>query len=316
MPQSTPSRVRRASAPWCRPRTATLAATLAAVGAMTLTGCGGSTSVAAAPPNASSAPAASGAPGASGASGRANGGAAPGAFGVIAELSTNSMEVQNPSNGQTTVSWSGTTAFTQTKKVDRSAITVGSCVSAVSAQSATASSGSTPNSRPTGPVSFTAATVDVVPARGGSCGFGGANPPSGAAFPTGSPRTRPSTFPSGARSGGFAGSERATGTVASLSGSTLTVKAERSGSTVTDTITLDPATVVTANVAAASSDLKQGECVSAFGKADDTGAVAATRIAISQPDPSGQCTSGFGGFGGFGRRGAGSAGTGTGSTSG
>jgi hypothetical protein len=53
-----------------------------------------------------------------------------------------------------------------------------------------------------------------------------------------------------------------------------------------------------------------GDCVTAFGPADTTGAVTAQRLLIRPAGPNG-CSTGFGG-GGFGRFGGGGPGTGTG----
>jgi hypothetical protein len=57
--------------------------------------------------------------------------------------------------------------------------------------------------------------------------------------------------------------------------------------------------MVTKTVAATSAAAAVGKCAAAFGKADSSGTVAATSIAISTPGPNG-CLRGFGGFGGRG----------------
>jgi hypothetical protein len=63
------------------------------------------------------------------------------------------------------------------------------------------------------------------------------------------------------------------------------------------TVKTTAATTYTKTVSAATKDLAVGQCVTAIGAADDTGAVTATAIA-SQPAVNGDCASGFGGFGG------------------
>src|SRR6516162_1120328 len=52
------------------------------------------------------------------------------ASGSVAAIIGTSMEVQNPSTGQTTVSWTPTTQFSKTVSEAVSSITVGSCVTA------------------------------------------------------------------------------------------------------------------------------------------------------------------------------------------
>jgi hypothetical protein len=65
----------------------------------------------------------------------------------------------------------------------------------------------------------------------------------------------------------------------------------------TVTVTTIGSTTYTAQKAAAASDIAVGECASALGKADDTGAVTATSISL-RPATNGSCTTGFGGRGG------------------
>jgi hypothetical protein len=266
--------------------------------------CGGTTAGAAAgtPAPQSSASRAAG----SGGNGNGGGGAGrfggPAASGTIAQVNTASIEVQNPSTGQSTVTFTAHTAFTQQQKTSAAAITVGSCVVARSATSG-------------GP----ATTVQVTKPVNGSClgggfggaGFGGGSRPSVA--PTGFPSGRP--FPSGAPSG----TERRNfgdvviGKVTAVSVSKLTVaavafrprsssSAPGAGASATPTartVTLAANATVTSDATVTKRALKVGLCAAAFGSTDQRGAVAATRIALSSP-VSGQCT-----VGGFGRRGNG-----------
>ncbi len=69
-----------------------------------------------------------------------------------------------------------------------------------------------------------------------------------------------------------------------------------SQATSTTTVTLSASTSYTETMPATAAALRVGECVSATGKADSTGAVAASRIELS-PATNGSCASG-----GFGRR--------------
>ncbi|HTZ42302.1 MAG TPA: hypothetical protein VMB79_00435 [Jatrophihabitans sp.] len=242
----------------------------------------------------------------------ANGSARPGAgqrgpaaFGVAAAIDGTTIEVQDPSTGQVSVVYGTSTRFSQQRSTTVGSLAVGQCVTA-SAPS-TSSGSAAPSSRPT---TFTATAITVVPAVNGTCsgagfgggsGFGGGRP-SGSARPSGAP-------PSGAARGRFG--DFATGTLKSISGSTLTIQAQdRQGGTTTDTITVTSATTVTETVSTTSAALKVGECVTATGSTGTTGTVSATRIALSTPGPNG-CTSGFGrrGFGG-GSGGGGSSGGG------
>ena len=74
-------------------------------------------------------------------------------------------------------------------------------------------------------------------------------------------------------------------------------------------MTVTGATTYTKTVTATSSAIKVGLCASAFGTADDTGAITAKQIQLSAPT-NGTCSARLGGgFGGFPRGGApGSAG--------
>jgi hypothetical protein len=263
----------------------TLKVTIAvAVAGIGLTACSSSSKgagTAAAPPS-------SAARSGSGGGRNAGGGTPPGVFGVVADLSAGSMDVQNQQSGQTTVTYTPSTAFTRTQSASPSSITVGSCITAVEA-----SSGSGGGAPASGPVTVTAESVTVSQPENGSCtgGFGG---PNGTGAPSGQPSRSGRPTPTGTNPPGGGGfGRRVSGSVTAVSGSTVSVKATRGGTTVTDTVTLTGSTTVTQTVAADATALKVGECVSAFGPANDTGAVAATRIAISEPGPNG-CTTGFG----------------------
>ena len=244
--------------------------------------------------------------------GAASGTAArPGAVGTVAAISGQSLEVQNPQSGQTTVTYTATTTFTRTVAGSLAQVTAGSCITAIGSptSSGTSSSGAT---TPTfgGPV--TATRVTVVPSINGSC----ARPGQGGATRTGSPPRRPTsgTFPR--RAGTGAPRFSATfGQVASVNGDVISVTATnpRTAATAQVTVTTTSSTTFDVEEAATPADLAVGSCVQAIGPADTTGAVTARSIAISSPGPNG-CTGGFrGGFGG--RFGSGSGGSGSGGTS-
>jgi hypothetical protein len=78
--------------------------------------------------------------------------------------------------------------------------------------------------------------------------------------------------------------------VTAVSATGFTVSATTPGSTTKTTVavTVSGTTTYTTTATGAASDVKVGVCVQANGTSDDTGAVAATRIAVS-PAVDGQC---------------------------
>jgi len=161
---------------------------------------------------------------------------------------------------------------------------------------------------------ITASTVAITAMSSGDCarpgGANGAPPGSGAGTTVtlpngGSTPNRPNRPGNGRRTGGFA-----FGSVQSVNGQNVVVKAttfsrrRQSGSTQTPPkvttkkvkVTLSGSTKVTQLVPAAQSDLATGLCVSAAGTGDSE-AITAQRVTISQPE-NGACTGGFGFAGG------------------
>ena len=315
-----------------RPRIGALTtlAVAAAAGAVLLAACGGSahgsspTGAATGAGNAGRSSAQSGGQG----TGRQGGGfgGGPAAYGQVAALSGSTMQVQNSSQGQVAVSYTGATKFTRTVTVAKTAVVKGDCVTAVGARSA--SSGSSPSASSSSSsgsaTAFTAATIELSKPTNGSCsrggiaggqGTGGQSRPSGfpTAFPSG--RSRPSGFPTALRSGaagrGFATGDFAVGQVDSVTSSGIVVTQQGFGSQSAKqiTVTIDATTKITEQAATTAKALSVGECVSATGTTGSTGAVSATRIAISDPT-NGSCDS-VGGFGGFGGRNGGANGGGS-----
>jgi hypothetical protein len=241
-------------------------------------GCAGSSTPSASP--SASAPAGGGQ-----AQGAGRGGA-PGS-GQVTEVSGSTAQVQG-NNAQVAVTWTGSTTFTTQVSTDASAVTVGSCVTVTSDQQ----SGATPSA-----TSITAAAVRVTKATGGTCagpgggGQGGAGRPANGASPGGA---RPSGAPGGQR-GGFA-----FGQVTAVSSSGFTVSSTQpgsnGGSATKVAVTTSGSTKYTTTKAGTAADVKTGVCVTSRGQADDTGAITATTIAVTQP-VNGQC-GGFGGGGG------------------
>jgi hypothetical protein len=234
------------------------------------------------------------------------GGPPPGTFGTAAAVTSTNVEVQNPQNGQVTVNFTASTTFTDTVPATLADVTVGSCVTVAAASGGTQAK------------ALTARTVTVTAPTNGACtgggGFGGGGGGGG-----GAPGTTRTPNPSRPRPSGANGAPAnfgaAFGSVTAASPTGFTVQGIARGTTpaVTTVVTVNSTTTYTKTAAATSSALAVGDCVTAIGAADDTGAVAATRINISKPGPTG-CTAGLGRFrGGAGGAGAGQgAGTGTG----
>lgn len=211
-----------------------------------------------------------------GADGPGRGNGIPGVNGLIAAVEGSTLQVQG-ADSQTAVTFSATTVITSTVAATAADVKAGLCVSVRQpASSAT----------PTATVAATSVTIsDPV---GGACqgpgGFGGRP---GGTRPSGAPptaRVRPSGAPGGNRGGfGFG----AFGTVKSVSGAQLVIARVQPSGDVTVTTTNTTTYLRTAK--AGSSALTVGACVTAIGKADDAGTVAATALSV-RPAENGTCT--------------------------
>lgn len=267
-------------------RRAVLVAAASVAAALVLSACGGSSGANPPPSAAASSSAGAG-------QGTPTGG--PAASGKVAAISGTTMQVQNQQTGQVAVSWSASTKFRHQVAVTIADVKAGDCVAAVA-----------PSGTDSSATSFTATTLTISPAVNGSCTAGGSGGPGGGRF-TGAP---PSGFPSGKLPSGLPSGVQgrpvaavAAGKVMSVSGSTLVIAARQFGSSSTSTtnktVTVDEKTKITTEAATTSTSLKVGKCVTAQGKADSAGTVAATSVRISDP-VNGQCGIFFGGFGGKG----------------
>lgn len=247
--------------------------------------------------------------------GPAGGGRAfPGATGLLAQIDGTTLQVQS-ADTQTAVTYSASTTFTNTVAAKSSDVVVGMCVQARSARTASGSGGATPTPSPRdGATPIMAASVEISPAINGRCTAGGgrlsgARPPGAAGDPNG-PAGRPSsgrTRAPGAGGNGF-GSNRfgglgAFGKVTSAAGTGFTLESSRpangtatTGAPSMQTVETSTATTYTRSRTANAKALAVGLCVSALGKADDTGSIAATSITL-RPAVNGSCSSGFGGRG-------------------
>jgi len=207
---------------------------------------------------------------------------APGASGTIAAVTGSTAQLQG-GDGQVAVSWTDATTFTEQVAGTLADVAVGSCVLVSSA--AEAADGE--------PVA--AASVRITEPEDGACtgGFGGGP---GGERPEGMPTDRPADLPTDLPTdqppgGGFGAG--AVGAVTAVSAAGFSVESDEGAVEVT----VDDATTYTATVAADASAAEVGRCASAVGDADDTGAVAATTVALSDP-VDGECRLGGRGFGG------------------
>jgi Domain of unknown function (DUF5666) len=264
-----------------------------------VSGCGGGTS-ATVGASGTSTTATSGGPG-GGAAGGARG--FPGATGLLAQIDGKTLQVQG-TDTQTAVTYSAKTTFTNTVAAKLSDVVVGVCVQARSAQPTSGTGGAVPTAA-TGPVA--AASVEISPAVNGRCTVGGSRMPGAGAPGSGGDRTPPTGVPNSGQTRGPGGAGNgfgglgAFGKVTAVSGSSFTVESTSpQGSTATTavpttrSVQTSAATTYTRTEAAKASALVVGLCVTALGKADSTGSIAATSIAL-RPAENGSCSSGFGG---------------------
>ena len=260
--------------------------------------CGGGTSATAGASGTSST-ATSGGPG-GGAAGGARG--FPGATGLLAQIDGKTLQVQG-TDTQTAVTYSAKTTFTNTVAAKLSDVVVGVCVQARSAQPASGAGGAAPTAA-AGPLA--AASVEVSPAVNGRCTVGGfrmpgAGAPGGAgapAPPAGMPTPDRTRGPGAG--GGFFGLG-ASGKVTAVNGAGFTVESSlpvngtaSAPAPTTRTVQTSAATTYTRTEAANANALAVGLCVTALGKADNTGSLAATSMTLRAAQK-GSCSTGFGG---------------------
>lgn len=226
----------------------------------------------------------------------------PGANGEVAAVDGSTAQVQSQDAGQVAVTWTSATTFTKQVAAALEDVEVGDCVMVAPVQDDAASS----DDSTAQPTAVTADSVRISEPTDGSCtpaGVGGPGGGGGPQFqgsvedlPDGPPEGAPEGAPDGARPQvrGFGG---AFGTVKAVSASgftvTTTVPGENDASTTTDvTVTVAKATTYSTTATGAASDVKVGVCVRADGDSDSTGAVTATRIAVT-PAVEGECTGGM-----------------------
>lgn len=245
--------------------------------AVLLVGCGSDDTTGTA---SDSAPAdvASGAP----AGGPGGGGAMPGAFGEIAAVDGDVLQVQSQMTGQVAVTVTDATTITDQAAATLADVAAGVCVVVRTADGGDAGSDGAATE-------VTASSVAISEAGDDGCaaGFGGGGFPGGGErptdMPTDLPTDLPSDFPSDMPSGGPGGGGRpgggfgTVGEVKSVSADGFVVEGQDGDVTVT----VGTDTTYTKQVASDSSALTVGRCVQAQGDADDTGAVTAETIRVS-----------------------------------
>jgi hypothetical protein len=200
------------------------------------------------------------------------GGNFPGAFGEVAAVSGKTAQVQNDQSGQVAVSWTADTRFSQQVDAALDDVEVGSCVMVTSDDGA-------------GSTEITATSVRIMDECDTPSGMPSDLPSD---LSSDMPSDVPSDMPSG-RPVGFG----TVGEVTAVSGDGFTV------STGDDEVSVMVSgdTTYTTTAKATADAVKVGICVNAQGDTDDTGALTATSISVSQK-VDGRCTGGFGTFAG------------------
>lgn len=186
--------------------------------------------------------------------------------GLIASVAGNSIQVTKDDNTKAAVNFTATTKVTEVAPATLSDVTSGSCISVRPTQEIQANQ----------PV--TAASVRVSPSVNGTC-------PPGKESPQASTTTPPSGAPAPAKPKPLRGS------VASVTGSNITVAgADASGNTTQTTVTVDDNTKYSKLTTATPDAIAQGKCVSARGTLDSGGTLQATSIKL-RPANDGKCPS-------------------------
>ena len=256
-------------------------------------------------------------------SGSSTGHPFPVAAGSVAAITGSSMEVQNPQTGQVTVTWTTSTTVSQTVTVAATSVTVGDCVTVVGTTSkkskeVTAKTVSISQPSSSGTCSARTGGGFIGGGSGGASGrFQGAPTGGGTfhAFRSGSGSGGPPASFLKGRAGAFANMGFASGKVTAVSSGAMTVTGFSSASlsppkstkkgevkkgsgsrpsfkTTKSKVALSSSTSYTETQSAASSDLAVGDCVTAAGSSNSTGAITASTIRITSTGNK-SCTTGF-----------------------
>ncbi|MEO6957897.1 MAG: DUF5666 domain-containing protein [Antricoccus sp.] len=254
---------------------------IAAVSALALTACGSSST---------SASSSSSKPAAASSSAQKT---VPGAFGEIAAVNGQTIQVQSK-QAQVAVNVTSATKIDTTASAAASDVVAGDCITARPAKAAaTGASGSTTDSSgATAPTSIDAATVSISQPVNGACGgYGGAGGGGKGANAKKSSGAAPSGAPGAAGRGSRAFG--AAGSVTSVNAGVIDVQSKIGSSTRAITVNTSTSTTYSKIVAADSSALVVGQCATAVGPTDSTGSITAKTISVTPP-VSGACTRGGG----------------------
>jgi len=185
--------------------------------------------------------------------------------GLIRSVSSNTIQLTQRNRTPATVDFSPSTKVIEVTPAQLTDVTTGSCVDVRPAPQAAPAGGA-----------ITAQSVVISPAVGGRCPP--LTPPA-----AGSPGTSPA--PS---SVGPAESPGVSGTVAFVSGNTITVASTEAGGKTTQTnVTVTDATTYTKQAPATTQAITQGKCMDAQGTMESSGVLQATTISLEPCPPLG-----------------------------
>ena len=181
--------------------------------------------------------------------------------GLIASVAGNSIQVTKEDNTNAAVNFTSTTKVTEVAPATLSDVTSGSCITV------------RPTKEAQGSQPVTAESVRVSPSVNGTC------PP---AKPSGQGST--TTAPPGSETPAPAKPKPVRGSVASVTGTTITVAGtDASGNTTQTPVTVDDKTKYSKLTTATPDAIAQGKCVNARGTLDNGGTLQATTIKLRAP---------------------------------
>jgi len=187
--------------------------------------------------------------------------------GLIASVAGNSIQVTKEDNTNAAVNFTSTTRVTEVAPATLSDVTSGSCISV------------RPTKEIQGSQPVTATSVRVSPSVNGTC-------PPGKESGQGSTTSTP---PPGSPTPAPAKPKPLRGSVASVTGNTITVAGtDASGNTTQTAVTVDDQTKYSKLTTATPDAIAQGKCVNARGTLDNGGTLQATTIKL-RPANDGKC---------------------------
>lgn len=187
--------------------------------------------------------------------------------GLIASVAGNSIQVTKEDNTNAAVNFTSTTKVTEVAPATLSDVTSGSCISV------------RPTKEIQGSQPVTATSVRVSPSVNGTC-------PPGKESGQGSTTSTP---PPGSPTPAPAKPKPLRGSVASVTGNTITVAGtDASGNTTQTAVTVDDQTKYSKLTTATPDAIAQGKCVNARGTLDNGGTLQATTIKL-RPANDGKC---------------------------